>query len=71
VIHNRELEGRCDVLQDSSGAHPRYARNPGTAEDPYQATSLRTVDIEVLPPRRTPPALILSVAAAQSRRLGV
>ena len=31
-----------------SGAHPRYARNPGTGDDPMTATVLRAVDIELL-----------------------
>ena len=35
-------------LQVSSGAHPRYARNPGTGEDPATATQLRPVDVELL-----------------------
>ena len=34
-------------VQVSGGAHPRYARNPGTGEPLATATDLRPVDIEV------------------------
>ena len=34
-------------VQVSSGAHPRYARNPGTGEDPARATHLVASDQEV------------------------
>jgi uncharacterized protein len=34
-------------LQVSSGAHPRYARNPGTGEDPATASRLLPADQEV------------------------
>jgi putative CocE/NonD family hydrolase len=34
-------------VQVSSGAHPRYARNPGTGEDPIHATRLLAADQEV------------------------
>ncbi|NWF27234.1 CocE/NonD family hydrolase [Streptomyces sp. PKU-EA00015] len=34
-------------LQISGGAHPRYARNPGTGEPPADATTLRPVRITV------------------------
>ena len=34
-------------VQVSSGAHPRYARNPGTGEDPIHATRLVASDQEV------------------------
>jgi putative CocE/NonD family hydrolase len=45
---HRFAAGRRIGLQVSSGAHPRYARNPGTGADPITATALRAVDIEVL-----------------------
>jgi putative CocE/NonD family hydrolase len=35
-------------LQVSSGAHPRYARNPGTGADIVSATTMNPVEIEVL-----------------------
>jgi hypothetical protein len=49
-IGHRFAAGHRIRLQVSSGAHPRYARNPGTGEDPAAATAatLRAVDIEVL-----------------------
>jgi uncharacterized protein len=46
-------------LQVSSGAHPRYARNPGTGEDPNRATDLVPVEIEVLHGAEHPSALVL------------
>jgi putative CocE/NonD family hydrolase len=46
-------------LQVSSGAHPRYARNPGSGEDPLMAMTLKPVDIEVLRDRDHPSALML------------
>ena len=46
-------------LQVSSGAHPRYARNPGTGEDPMSAKKLQPVDVEVLHDPRHPSVLIL------------
>ena len=49
-------------LQVSSGAHPRYARNPGTGEDPTTAGELRAVDIEVLHDARHPSVLTLPAA---------
>jgi putative CocE/NonD family hydrolase len=46
-------------LQVSSGAHPRFARNPGTGDDSPLATELRAVDIELLHDHVHPSALIL------------
>ncbi len=45
----------------ASGAHPRYARNPGTGEDPAVATaaSIRPVDVEVLHDAGHASALVL------------
>lgn len=45
---HRFAAGHRIRLQVSSGAHPRYARNPGTGEDSVTATALAPVDIEVL-----------------------
>jgi len=45
---HRFAAGHRIRLQVSSGAHPRYARNPGTGEDPATATALQPVDLEVL-----------------------
>jgi putative CocE/NonD family hydrolase len=47
-IGHRFARGHSIRLQVSSGAHPRYARNPGTGEDPLTATTLRPVTLEVL-----------------------
>jgi putative CocE/NonD family hydrolase len=46
-------------LQVSSGAHPRYARNAGTGEDPITATELRAVDVELLHDEHHPSVLVL------------
>jgi putative CocE/NonD family hydrolase len=51
--------GRRVRLQVSSGAHPRYARNPGTGEEPNRATELVPVEIEVLHGAEHPSALVL------------
>jgi putative CocE/NonD family hydrolase len=47
-IAHRFAAGHRIRLQISSGAHPRYVRNPGTGEHPLEADSLRTVDVEIL-----------------------
>ena len=70
-IGHRFAPGHRIRLQVSSGAHPRYARNPGTGEDPAIATELRPVEIEVLSGGVHPSALILprpGGAAADRRR---
>jgi hypothetical protein len=51
-------------LQVSSGAHPRYLRNPGTGEDPISATTTVAVEIEVLRDPDHPSLLVLPAAAA-------
>jgi hypothetical protein len=58
---HRFAAGHRIRLQVSSGAHPRYARNPGTGEDPAAATadSMRPVDIEVLHDAEHPSVLVL------------
>jgi uncharacterized protein len=53
-------------LQVSSGAHPRYARNPGTGEDPITTTTMRPVDIEIHHDRDHPSVLVLP----RARRAG-
>jgi hypothetical protein len=62
---HRFAAGHCIRLQVSSGAHPRYARNPGTGEDPAAATAgrMRAVDIEVLRDSAHRSALVLPVLA--------
>ena len=58
---HRFAAGHRIRLQVSSGAHPRYARNPGTGEDPAVATAqaMRAVDVEVLRDSARPSALVL------------
>ncbi|MBV9413365.1 MAG: X-Pro dipeptidyl-peptidase, partial [Solirubrobacterales bacterium] len=58
-IGHRFAGGRSIRLQVSSGAHPRYALNPGTGEDPLIATALEPVDVEVLHDEAHPSHLIL------------
>jgi uncharacterized protein len=58
-IGHRFAPGHSVRLQVSSGAHPRYARNPGTGEDPFTTTALRAVDVEVLRGARYPSGLSL------------
>jgi putative CocE/NonD family hydrolase len=61
---HRFAAGHRIRLQVSSGAHPRYARNPGTGEDFATATELRAVDVEILHGREHPSALVLPSAAS-------
>ncbi len=59
---HRFAAGHRIRLQVSSGAHPRYARNPGTGEDLATATALQPVDICVLRDSRHPSVLVLPAA---------
>ena len=63
-IGHRFAAGHRIRLQVSSGAHPRYARNPGTGEDRVAATaaSMRAVDIELLRDAEHPSRLVLPVS---------
>jgi uncharacterized protein len=61
-IAHRFAAGHRLRLQVSSGAHPRYARNPGTGEGPATATELRVVEIELLHDRDHPSALVLPIS---------
>ena len=47
-LGHRLAAGHRIRLQVSSGAHPRYARNPGTGENPATATEMRAVEVELL-----------------------
>jgi putative CocE/NonD family hydrolase len=58
-IAHRFAAGNRIRLQVSSGAHPRYLRNPGTGADSISATSPRPVDIEILHDPEHQSALIL------------
>jgi uncharacterized protein len=62
---HRFAAGHRVRLQVSSGAHPRYLRNPGTGEDPNTATSTVPVDVEVLHDVGHPSAVVLSVTNAR------
>jgi predicted acyl esterase len=61
---HRFAAGHRIRLQVSSGAHPRYARNPGSGEDPATATELRPVDIELLHGAAPPSVLVLPAVGA-------
>jgi putative CocE/NonD family hydrolase len=60
-IGHRFAAGHRIRLQVSSGAHPRYARNPGTGDSAVQASAetMRAVQIEVLRGAEHPSALVL------------
>ena len=58
---HRFRRGHCIRVQVSSGAHPRYARNPGTGEDPATATRLVTAEQELLHDAAHPSAVTLSI----------
>ena len=60
---HRFAAGHRIRLQVSSGAHPRYARNPGTGEDPATATELRAVDVELLRGPAHPSQVVLPADA--------
>ncbi len=61
---HRFAAGHRIRLQVSSGAHPRYARNPGTGEDPATATELRAVDVELLHGAAHPSHVVLPRSGA-------
>jgi len=61
-IGHRFAAGNRIRLQVSSGAHPRYARNPGTGEDLATATEMRPVDVEILHDAQHPSVLVLPAA---------
>lgn len=63
---HRFAAGHRIRLQVSSGAHPRYARNPGTGEDPVRATGVRPVDVEILHGAGHPSVLVLAQASDAS-----
>ena len=58
---HRFARGHRVRVQVSSGAHPRYARNPGTGEDPVRATELVAADQEVFHDARRPSSVTLTV----------
>jgi hypothetical protein len=60
---HRFFAGHRVRLQVASGAHPRYARNPGTGEDPATASRLLVAEQEVLHDAEHPSSLTLSVVS--------
>ena len=58
-IGHRFAAGHRIRLQVSSGAHPRYARNPGNGEDLATTTTLQAVDVELRHGAHLPSVLIL------------
>jgi uncharacterized protein len=61
-LGHRFAAGHRIRLQVSSGAHPRYVRNPGTGEEPLTAETLRAVDVEVLCGPQHPSCVVLPIA---------
>jgi putative CocE/NonD family hydrolase len=57
---HRFARGNRIRVQVSSGAHPRYARNPGTGEDPLGATRLVAADQEVFHDPARPSSVTLT-----------
>jgi putative CocE/NonD family hydrolase len=62
---HRFKRGHRIRVQVSSGAFPRYARNPGTGEPHATATTLRAADQTVHHGPERPSAVILPVRAAE------
>jgi predicted acyl esterase len=63
-VAHRFAAGNRIRLQISSGAHPRYVRNPGTGEDPLEAQSQRPVEVEILHGPERLSSLVLPIAVA-------
>jgi putative CocE/NonD family hydrolase len=68
-LGHRFAAGHRIRLQISSGAHPRYARNPGTGADPAGAApdTMRAVEVEVLRDARHPSGVTLPVMTGGDR----
>ncbi|HZO79523.1 MAG TPA: CocE/NonD family hydrolase [Solirubrobacteraceae bacterium] len=64
---HRFAAGNRIRLQISSGAHPRYVRNPGTGEDPLRAGTQRPVEVELLYGPERPSLLVLPISGAVTR----
>jgi putative CocE/NonD family hydrolase len=67
-IAHRFAAGNRIRLQVSSGAHPRYARNPGTGENPLLAENQRSVDVEILHGPAHPSAFVLPTSSPDASR---
>jgi hypothetical protein len=57
-------------LQVSSGAHPLYARNPGSGEPLGKATTMVAADQEVFHDPARPSAVVLPILAEPVRAAG-
>jgi putative CocE/NonD family hydrolase len=64
-IAHRFAAGNRIRLQISSGAHPRYVRNPGTGGDPLDADTLQPVEVELLYGAQRPSSLVLPISPAE------
>jgi putative CocE/NonD family hydrolase len=62
TAHRFEAGHRVRLLV-AGGAHPRYARNPGTGDEPHTSTALVSVEHELLHDERHPSAVQLSVSS--------
>jgi putative CocE/NonD family hydrolase len=69
-IAHRFAAGNRIRLQVSSGAHPRYVRNPGTGEDPLIAEKPRPVDVELLYGPERPSSLLLPATTPGTHQAG-
>ncbi len=63
-LAHRFASGHRIRLQVSSGAHPRYARNPGTGADLATSTDVKAVAIELLHGGEHPSSLVLPAPGA-------
>jgi putative CocE/NonD family hydrolase len=63
-LAHRFAAGHRIRLQISSGAHPRYVRNPGTGEHPLEAERLVPVDVEILHGPEHPTAVVLPLLSS-------
>jgi uncharacterized protein len=60
---HRFAAGHRVRVQVSSGAHPRYARNPGSGEDPVRAQRLLAADQEIFHDAARPSSVTLSATS--------
>jgi putative CocE/NonD family hydrolase len=67
---HRFARGHRIRVQVSSGAHPRYARNPGTGEDPVRATRLVAADQEIHHDVARPSSVTLTVMPSAGSATG-
>ncbi|MGA4996163.1 CocE/NonD family hydrolase [Nonomuraea bangladeshensis] len=63
---HRFLRGRRVRVQVSSGAHPRFGRNPGTGEPLATGTNLRSSEHEIFHDHNNPSALWLPLTSGAS-----